>query len=35
MIEKYIDTYKIAQFPFKLLKTAVVSPFIETTKNEK
>jgi hypothetical protein len=30
MIEKYIETYRIAQFPFKLLKSAVPSAFIET-----
>jgi hypothetical protein len=30
MIEKYIETYRIAQFPFKLLKSAVPSTFIET-----
>lgn len=30
MIQKYIETYRIAQFPFKLLKSAVPSTFIET-----
>ena len=31
MIEKYIETYRIAQFPFKLMKSAIPSNFIETT----
>jgi hypothetical protein len=31
MIEKYIETYRIAQFPFKLMKSAVPSNFIDTT----
>lgn len=36
MIEKYIETYRIAQFPFKLLKSAAPSTFIETVhKTEK
>jgi hypothetical protein len=29
MIEKYIETYRIAQFPFKLMKSLVHS-FIDT-----
>jgi hypothetical protein len=31
MIEKYIETYRIAQFPFKLMKSAIPSNFIETS----
>ena len=30
MIEKYIETYRIAQFPFKLMKSAAPSNFIQT-----
>ena len=30
MIEKYIETYRIAQFPFKLMKSAIPRNFIET-----
>lgn len=30
MIEKYIQTYRIAQFPFRLMKSAAPSNFIQT-----
>lgn len=31
MIEKYIETYRIAQFPFKLMKSAIPHNFIDTS----
>jgi hypothetical protein len=34
MIEKYIETYRIAHFPYKLLKSAIPSPFIETVRQK-
>ena len=32
MIEKYIETYRIAQFPFKLVKSAIPTHFIDTAR---
>jgi hypothetical protein len=30
MVEKYVETYRIAQFPFRLMKAAVTNPFLDT-----
>jgi len=34
MIEKYIETYKIAVFPFKLMKIIPTKSFIQTYESQ-